>query len=198
MGYVDPGDVVRLTAKMLVAGEDIVNVYWFRHDGSTDVLDTIVHEFLAIHVDVAMNNLVAYLTSSLAFTTIETFNVTKDLPMVEAPWPSQTGGANASDRFPSQVAALVTFPTAAARSLGKKYLGVFGEDTNDNFGQPSSVLQGALADYVVDILTAISIVGENFVIGHYRTATGVFIDWVSGIVETVWATQRRRKKGSGS
>ena len=193
-----PGDVVRVTAKMVVASEDVVNVYHWQNAGAATVSDAAVHAALASAIDTAMTYLLTWIPDTETFTTIESFNVSADAPMVEAPWPTLTVGGAILDRMPSQVAALLTFPTGTARSLGKKYLGVFSEGANDAFGQPTAALQAALASYVAEILTTVVVSGEDFVVGHYRYATFLFIRWLSGIVELVWSTQRRRKKGSGS
>lgn len=200
MADVQPGEFIRATCKMTLAGEDVQNVYYYKHDGSSDAGELLVHAAIAVALDDAYDEIDALMTDDMTFDTIETYNVTQGAPINETAWPALTAGGAAGERMPSQVAALVTFPTGVRKSLGKKYLGVFTEAENDQFGQPIAALQTALAAFVTEVLAIVVADGENFIVGHIRKVADEvsFIAWVSGIVESIWATQRRRKKGTGS
>lgn len=196
---VQPLDIIRVTAKAtLAATEDAQNVYYFQHGGSTPLEDPPIISALANQINLAHDKLNGEQSTQLEYTTINLYNVTQRLLLSEVPWPGITSGTLADAALPYQIAGLVTFPTLLAKTLGKKYIAGFTEIGNDTFGIPTGNIITALGQYAVDLLTLITIAGEPFPIGHIRTDPLTFIAWATGLVESLWATQRRRKIGVGS
>lgn len=197
---VEAGDVLRVTAKFLVNDiDDMMNVFHAKHMGDDPVPDASAATDLSDRLDGAWGQLNSHISVNVDYVSIEVFNVTQDRPISEDSWFTQTAGGQSTDaQLPAQIASLVTFPTATARSLGKKFLGGFTEVDNENFGVVSSGLLSDMADFVTDLLGSMTIDGELFEWGNYRPLTLLFSPWVSGLIETFWATQRRRRSGVGS
>lgn len=196
---VEPLDIIRVTAKAtLIATEDAQNVYYFQHGGDAPLEDPPVVAALASQINLAHDQVNGEQSTQLEYTTINLYNVTQRLLLDEVPWPGITSGTLGGDALPYQVAGLVTFPTALAKTLGKKFLAGFTEAGNGAQGTPAAEIITALGNYVVELLDLVVIGGHDFPIGHIRTDPLTFIAWATGLVESLWATQRRRKIGVGS
>lgn len=191
-------DVMRVTAKMSIQQQDVINVFHVQNQGAGSIDDGSAHTFVLIRLDAAYSELVALLSDLLNFETVETFNVTQDAPMLETAWLTLDDGDKLDQVLPQQTAALCLFPTGVARSQGRKYLGGFTEDSNADGAIPSPTLVTALGAFV-DVLVDNWIIGTGeFVFGNYDGVIFRFAEWISAIVREVWRTQRRRATGVGS
>jgi len=196
---VSPGDIVRATCKMTLSGtEDLQNVYYFQHAGSVVLSDAVVENQMISFLNTAYDKINNEQSNQVDYTTVNLYNVTTRELVAESPWPGVSSGTRTDPALPYQVSALITFPTALAKTLGKKYIGGFTEFTNGQYGTPTAALITALGNFAVDLLSGLEIGGEPFPIGHIRTDPLTFIAWSTGLIEALWATQRRRKFGIGS
>jgi len=192
------GDIIRVTAKLAWSSgtNDIQNVYHLQHSGDT-ADDEDVHAAIANVLDDAYTYFNEYVPSLTSYETIETWNVTQDRPMVEDGWPVLDAGTGAGDQLPSQVAPLVLFNTATARSQGRKFL-----PSPIETAQAGSVLVAGIlseiADYTVELLDGVDGGTWTLSFGNYNVNLSRFAPWISAVVKTILRTQRRRTFGVGS
>lgn len=192
------GDVVRVTAKMSIDGQAIQNVYHVQNQGAGTLSDSTAFTEIAARLESAYGNIQGQYTTDYDFDSIELFNVTQDVPMIEAAWPTFTSGTNAADSLPFMSAGLIKFTTAAARTQGRKYLGPFNEAAQTGGHGPSSTLQANLASFATSMLAAWLVGSGNLAFGAWSKKYTRFAEFVSPIIHQYWRTQRRRAFGVGS
>lgn len=196
---VQPGDIVRVIARMEKDGtEDNLNVYHLKHMGSTNITNAGFMTDVALRLDTAYGQFAHEVTTDLEFIDIEFYNVTQDVWMGTEGWPVRTFGTNVAEELPAQVAALVTFRTATTQHPGKKFLGGYTEDVNAGDGVISAGGVTSLLAYIVQMMLTLVIESNAVYWGNYNYTIPRWAVWVAGAVDTVWATQRRRKPGIGS
>jgi hypothetical protein len=198
MGVVNIGDIIRATCKCEAGAgkEDVQNVYHLMMAGGM-AEDSEVHEYIAAALDTAYTNIADEIPDDVSFTSIQTWNVTQDRPMLESAWPVLTVGGAGADQTPYPVAPLVLFPTGAARSQGRKFLPPFSEGGMTN-GLLTAGVMTKLAGYAADILS--NVVGPDWlaIFGNWSPSKARFADWVGAILTDILATQRRRRRGRGT
>lgn len=198
MPYViDTNDVVMIRAKQLLGGQKIMNVYYVRQVGANSVSLSDFHTQACNWLQGAYDIINNLLSDEWETDTIQTYDVTDDVPMYETAWPTPLSGEGVSDSLPYQNAALVTFPTEAKRSLGKKFVAGLHEGISDGAGALTSAMTAALVSFAADILAGHTSGDIDFEVGNYRSLVSQFIPYVSAIVETLISSQRRRKPGVG-
>ena len=197
MSDIDPGDVVLVKTKFLMGTEKIMNTHHFRHEGvvGLDVGDWITG--CNSYMQGLYNGLNNLLSDEWSTDTIEHYNLTQDLPLDERAWPTPLTGTQVEQSLPYQNAMLLTFPTQAKRSLGKKYIAGLHEGESSAAGALKGTMITALETFVVTYLVGFTSAGQGSVPGNYRKLISAFIPYVSGIVETLVSSQRRRKPGVG-
>jgi hypothetical protein len=196
---INNGDVLRVTAKMSSeADQDLQNVYYWRGSGVGISTDAQFATACRTELDNAYGYFDDQLADGVSFDSIEIFNITQDVPVGEYTWPTLSAGGSASDVLPEQTALLVTFSTAAARSVGKKFLGGWTEGNNDSDGTIASSLLTLILSYISTILSGFAAGDLDFEAGHWSVINETFVPWLAGLVDDVWATQRRRRPGVGS
>ena len=192
------GDIIRATAKQTYFADDIQNVFHLKHVGAGSVADATVMNDISARLSTAYKEIEGLLDGNQYYTEVEFYNITQAYPMGSSAWifpPTNTG---TGDALPGQVAALLTFPTMVSKSLGKKFLGVFGETANEGDGVLTSAMLTALGGFAFEILQSLTIGGEVFKFGNYNVSADTFAEWLWGLAELLWSTQRRRKPGVGS
>ena len=191
------GDVLRITAKMSLAGGAIQNVYHVLNFALPED-DSVVFDALAAELDDAYSEYTAYDPDAHLYDTIQMWNVTQDAPIDEQEWPVLTAGGSASDVAPLQLCGLVLFSTATARSQGRKYYGPFTEAAQSSAGY---ILAGVVYDLgliAAHFLTATVAGDAQFAWGNWNNDLGRFASWQSATVQPLFRTQRRRVPGVGS
>jgi len=198
MGSVVADDIIRVTAKMVYNSgvDDVQNVFHMKFAGTTQD-DAVVHAAIADALDTAYAHLANRMPTTTAFSTIATWNVTQDRPMIEDIWPVLTAGLGSGEAMPGQCAPLVLFDTDAPRSQGRKFLPFFRE-LDMTAGSLSGAAQAEMVSFVLDILANVveTLWQANF--GNWSTKYARFAPFISAIVKTVVRTQRRRVMGVGS
>lgn len=197
MADVDPGDVVLVKTKFTLGAEKIMNTHHFRNEGVTGVTTADWVAGVNNYMQNLYNGLLGRLSDEWSTDTIESFNLTQDLPLDERTWPTPLTGASPGESLPYQCAALLTFPTQAKRSLGKKFLGGLEEGSTGPAGSLSAAFISSLETFVITYLIGFTAGPNPSVPGNYRAAIEQFIPYVTGIVELLISTQRRRKPGVG-
>lgn len=199
MGDVLVGDVVKVTAQFTWDDtETFQNVYYVKHAGSATATDIAFHNACAAWLETLYTPLLSYLSTKLDFDEVVTYNVTQDIPMITGAWPTLTQGSDAGDPLPTQCSALVSFPTAKKKVIGKKYIAGATETNNLSGGILSSAFKTALASFGAAVLSGY--VSGTIVIdpGTYNVITGVFNELLTSLVDDLFRTQRRRVKGVGA
>lgn len=105
---------------------------------------------------------------------------------------------NASELLPYQCAACLVGFTSKPKSRGRKFLGLFGEDqqVNSTFGSAAvTALAAALAEYITMHILATN---HDVYPGVASKKWGIFLPFLSGAVQNIVFTQRRRTRGRGA
>lgn len=199
MGMSESGDIIRATFKLVFgAGEDdqsMVMHFLLLGGGTYD--DDDIHAAIAAHYDIAFDEIVMMIPDDTDFTTIETWNVTQDRPMVEAAWPAKTSGTSTTDPLPPQVSACILGNTAVARSQGRKFLPSFTEGFSSG-GRLSSTAMANIADFAAFLLA--EVIGVDFFLtaGNWNPVLERFADWLGVTLSDIFKTQRRRTISRGT
>lgn len=194
---VSAGDVLRITAKMSLAGGDLQNVFHVFNYGAGEDNAT-VFAALAALVDDAYDLIADEFDTSLQFETIHIVNLTAEELVGEEAWPTLTAGLDTSGILPQQLAPLVLFSTSTLRSQGRKYLPATAYNTLTNTGVLFGTTYTSIAFWAASFLAGVTAGSASFVFGNFNTGTGVFSTWIGAIVESIFRTQRRRVPGVGS
>jgi len=195
---VQNGDVLRITAKLQYNGNDIQNVFHLFNYGSAEN-DNVVSAAIETRIDTAYSYLNVYYPDDIIYTTIAIWNVTQGVPVSENAWPTMTaGGAGTADASPLQLAPLIKFGTAIARSQGRKYLGGFVEGQQDDGGTIGAVLQVALVTWAGHFLSSVIGGAAQMAFGNWNSTLGRFASYVAYTIDNYYRTQRRRVPGVGS
>lgn len=195
---VNNGDVLRVTAKMSILGNDVQNTYHIRSSSNTPVDDTTAVTEITNRIDNAYGYLADEQAGDFTYDTIEVFNVTQDRPMGEYNWPTRTTGTSVDFSLPFQTSGLVLFPTTTARSQGRKYVGPFVENASDSSASPDATVVTAMLNYALALVAAWLVGDGEFEFGNWSYDKFRFAEWLAPIVREVWRTQRRRAAGVGS
>jgi len=195
---VHSGDVLRCTAKMTFNGRDVQNTYHILADDTGDIADGAVVAFIEARMEDAYTELLAKLSDNLLFDSIVIKNMTQDTPLSDSGWPVLTNGNGVTGDAPPAVAGLVKFPTATARSQGRKFLGGLITSAIDTAGDPSNDFLVDMASFITELLGNWIVGTGELVFGNYNPVTERFVEWISGLVVSTFKTQRRRYSGSGS
>jgi hypothetical protein len=204
MGVTDD-QILRVTGKMLgVNGQQVQNVYhlltqFASEQDAEDVGNAVGgwlntawdHIYNSVHSDVTPET---FLVQVVEWVT-DHWEVIENVG--EFAWVLSNAFAGATDPLPDGVAALLKFPTAYPRHIGRKFVYGLVEGAN----QAGEVLAGTLANLAsmaTDLLADAIIDGSNSLKpGLISIATGNFYPFVSAVADAAWSYQRRRKAGVG-
>jgi len=196
---IDPGDIVRVTAKMSWIGtNDIQNVYHTEHDGGTSVDESDFMLACAAHLDDAYQHVADIQENNVLYMEVDAYNLTQDQPMLPQAWPNLVNGDVVGETLPLQAAALVSFGTRVKKSVGRKYIGGIAESMQESGGELTVAARGFLQDFGDELLLGFTVSTVGFQWGNYRASDGRFAQWETATPRTIMATQRRRRRGVGS
>jgi len=196
---IDPGDFVRVTAKMSYIGvDDIQNVFHTENDGGTSVDESDFMVALAAHLDTAYGYLADIMEDNVLFTEIDAYNITQDAPILPIDWPTLVNGDVVGETLPLQAAALVSFATRTKNSVGRKYISGVAESMQEAGGQLTTAALALLQDFGDELLLGFTVSTVGFQWGNYRYLDGRFAQWETATPRLIMATQRRRRRGIGS
>lgn len=195
---VSVGDFVRLTAKMKLFGtEDVQNVLTYRVDVNTTGDDATLMVEAALFLDIAYTLINPFVSTVLTYTSVDGQNISKNELLPETPWPVLTGGLNASNLLPTQVAACVFWPTITPKVRTSIFLGGFTGASNGLTAAIEASLLTVLATFgaaIKDWNTA----NVDAVKGSFNPVALLFTPAGDPVVPARWRTQRRRRVGVGS
>ena len=102
------GDIVRITAKLLLNGvSDIVNVYHFSVAANTTLNDTAFMTEVALELDTLYAGINPVIATTVTYVSLEGQNITKDELLPSRPWPTLIAGASATEQLPEQCSVCV-------------------------------------------------------------------------------------------
>jgi len=197
-------DVVRVTAKMTDAnGSLIMNVFYWIGANTTPVTESAFLTAVEAHISAMYEAMDTYLPNTLTPYEIEadimhfvSGKLVTKAPVGTIAWTTWAGGEGSTDGLPQQDSALVNFPTLIPGVVGRKYIGPLVEAAQ-NAGVAVGGLLAELATFGGLYLGALTVSGETFWSGVMSTKTAGFVGFVTDVVRSVIATQRRRKVGRG-
>lgn len=197
---VNPNDILRITAKMSLGGNDIQNVYHVQNGGMSTIPDATALAGLADWIDDAHVDINPSIASGVSYDTIEVFNVTQDYSLGDTTWTTLAigGDGGASTVYAPQAAALVKFLTDVARSQGRKYIGGLTEDGVGTAGALEAIVLTRLLNYAGQLLSEPVLSGNQIKVGNWNPTLARFVQWGSALAADYLATQRRRRYGTGS
>jgi hypothetical protein len=204
---VDPGNVVRATVKLDLAGVTMINVFEFQNVGSASPDNESVFDALATYFDESY----AWLNDVLQ-TNVSGVDLKIDKVIVEdgkktvlenvgqGPWADTFEPAGVGERLPSTIAALTKFLTSHGKSFGRKFLGGFLEADSNGDTMGEDVLE-ALMYFATWMLTHYP-TGEGWslvpgVLSLGKDTAGSFFEFLLAEIGTYWNSQRRRRPGVG-
>lgn len=195
------GDVLRVAAvQKYNVVNDVVNVFHFGVNAvPTPNTDGAVLADLAEVIGGAFTSLEANLTNGVQADHLSVFNVTQDAPIGIGSWGgTYTGGTGTGEGMPAHDCMLVLLSTAIKRKIGRIYLGVFTEASQNsgNWGGTIKANAAALVDTLIngDPTTR----GGEYVLTVYSRGSGIPTPITTVRVQDAVAIQSRRKPGRGS
>lgn len=193
------GDYLRVVASMyLDIGVTVQNVFFLRVQGPTNPGDDDVLDDCGEYLEAIYTEILTELPDSMDFTEYSVQNVTADVSIGTAAWPSLTTGSNVSDTLPSGDAGLLLARTSTPGHHGRKFFGPMSEASVDG-GLPNSTALAALTaagqEAYTDPFTSTNSFTYNPVIYDDVAATGRTVrEWQA---DADIAYQRRRRPGRG-
>lgn len=192
------GDIVRLTAKMLLSGVgDIVNVFHFSVAIDTAPNDTQFMLDSALLLDTLYGTINLDVHLNIGYSSIEGQNISKNELLPSTAWPTLVVGAQATEMLPEQVAACVFHRTLTPRVRASKFLPPMGENANID-GALNPATQTRIQTYG-DSLTA-GLTGPRvslvYIAFNRILSTGTVV--TQALVPSRFRTQRNRRLGVGS
>lgn len=188
-------EVIKVVVEMALLGQRVLNVWHMV--SSSPVADLDVLDDAAEFMDSLYTEVIAAMSTGLAFESVIVKNITADTNIGQTAWVGNATGSNAGDPLPPGVAALLTLPTLYPKVRGRKFIPGWcePETTGGLFSNASiaSLLDMGLLALTVFTGTAS---GQNWVFGVPRSAGG-FAIFNDALVTNVPAYQRRRKQGVG-
>lgn len=203
------GDICRVAVRMKDEnGADLVNVFYIRFSTltETDDYDEIIPAIAGWVDDVyaQLNGVMSVdvIPYDLKVDKVEwisdEWKVTENI--ISMPWGDGFAPTQANDIMPEGVAALVTLHTNAGRHSGRKFLGGLTETvlgaTGDMAASAVPYIMGWASNFIQEFQVTTGLAQAKVVVPD--TNTGVIRSILAYTVSTVFAYQRRRRKGRGS
>jgi len=197
MAGVNAGDVLRVTPELkLSRGQVHENVFYFRNDGLGTATEGQAEADISQFLDDFYGNFQGRLSSATEFVQIHYFNVTQNAPMSVDTWPSMVNGGDGGQTLPAGASAILGLPTGVLRVRGRKYFGGFTE--SDNIGdQISSGLAGDILAASVDLIGSFLGASLTAWLPGVLDQSGAFWAFTEAALSLLWASQRRRRFGTG-
>lgn len=192
------GDIVRITAKLLLNGiSDIVNVYHFSVAVNTAANDTQFMLETALALDTLYTIINGAITTNVGYSSVEGQNVSKDELLPSTAWPLLVAGTNANEMLPEMVSACVFHRTLKPRVRCSKFLPPFGEN-NSVAGAVLPLTQANLQSYGDSLTTGLTGANIALVYVAFNRLLMTSTNTSQALVPTRFRTQKRRRLGVGS
>jgi len=191
------GDVFRTTLYGTMSEKQVWNLVFYHKYGGPTVDD---HDYILDQVgDWAtdlMQPLLTHLSSQVVWTGYRVFNITQNEPIGDRTLNTPIQGSVPGDYLPDSNAALIVADTGHKRCKAKKFIPGLAEARVDG-NKIGTSLFNALVVAAVKWLASMPIGDYLAVPGVWRRILGTFVQLVSGVVQNLVASQRRRKPGRG-
>lgn len=192
------GDIVRITAKMLLSGiGDIVNVFHFSVAIDTAPNDTQFMLDTALLIDILYGTINLDVHLNVGYSSVEGQNISKNELLPSTPFPTLVVGANATEMLPEMVAACVFHRTLTPRVRASKFLPPYAESANiDGALNPATATR---CQTFGDSLTA-GLAGARVSLVYVAFNRTLMTSTVvtQALVPSRFRTQRNRRLGVGS
>lgn len=191
-------DIVRVVAIMKLDGLfDVVNVFHFEQRGVGQANEDTWMVDAAAYLDSAYTEVITHISNRVSFSLITGQNLTQDTILPEKTWPLLTIGSAVDDMLPEQLCPYVFWRTPRPRTRSSIYLPPFTEGA---WG--GSIIPPAALANMQDFANRFT---SNFVMtlgtirkGAFNPGLLRFSECSTGIRQTTYRTQRRRRIGVGS
>ncbi len=192
------GDIVRITAKMLLSGiGDIVNVYHFSVAVDTAPNDTQFMLDTALLIDTLYGLINIDVHLNVGYSSIEGQNISKNELLPSTAWPTLVNGAQATEQLPEQVAACVFHRTLTPRVRASKFLPPMGENVNiDGALNPASEVR--IQSFGDSLTTGLAGPRVSLVYVAFNRVLSTATVVTQALVPSRFRTQRNRRLGVGS
>lgn len=203
---VSGNDLIRVSARCAgTSNQDIVNVFHFRVASAMSGLDADLVSDLKTHMETAFAELNSVQSNSVNPIDLKIDKVTwngSDEAVVynfgTYPWGGAYNPSASGDDLPPMVTGLVKLLTHLGKVYGRKFIGGMMEAGNVS-GFYNSAVVTALTNFAALFITLITgASGNTYEAGVLSKKTAAFQKFTSARVDSVYATQRRRRIGSGS
>lgn len=189
-------DVIRITHNMNLIGSGVIsNVYHFKNMSGLTLSSNEVLADVEDWLTGLVSELDDFMVAPLYFVDYKVYNVTKDTPVGSGASPGVNGTVS-TDELPSGVAALITLDTGVKKTIGKKFYGGCAEaqTLDGNWTAAMMLILESLMDYLYDTQTLNT---HEWLPGSWNNILNTFAPFISAIVRSIPAYQRRRKAGVG-
>lgn len=196
---VSNNDVIRTTVDMRFNAVNVIqNTFHCRYTGASGVSEQSVVDAIRVQLEGALWVAIDVdISTSITFIAYLNFNVTVNAPMPDAVPTLVTAGLHVAEVLPLQVAALLSFPSAVSRSIGRKYIAGYTESATDGGGVITVGASAPLLIAAANLVGSFTILAGNGIFGNFVAIPPTFIAWTSGRLDTLFRTQRRRVPGVG-
>lgn len=195
---VNVGDIVRITAKLLLNGvSDVVNVYHFSVAINNTLNDTAFMTEMASAMDTLYTIINGSISPLISYSSVEGQNITQDELLPSRPWPVLTVGVNGSEMFPEQCTACVFHRTLKPRVRAAKFLPPFGENQAVD-GQLAATVIATLQTYGDSLTTGLTTTNLGLVYVAFNRLLSTSTVVTQALVPNRFRTQRRRRLSVGS
>lgn len=198
MPSVNLNDIVRVVAIMKLDNLfDVINTYHFEQrvvgqaNGDTWMVD------VAAYLDSAYTEIITHVSNRVSFSLITGQNLTQDTILPEKTWPLLTIGSAVDDMLPEQLCPYVFWRTPRPRTRSSVYLPPFTEGAWTGTIIPPAALAN-LQDYANRFIGDFTMTLGTIRKGAFNPGLLRFSECSTGIRQTSYRTQRRRRIGVGS
>lgn len=192
------GDVVRITARMLLDGaSDVVNVFHFVVDANTSLDDTAFMADVAVSMDALYTGINNRVSDRISYSSVQGFNVTQGVLLPDTAWPILVAGADVGDMLPEMSTACCFHRTVVPRVRASKFLPPATETSNTG-GALEVVYKGLVTTFANFLLLGLVGVTTDLQYVAFNVLLTTFTRVVSAQVPARWRTQKRRRIGVGS
>jgi len=192
------GQIMTVVAEMAFMGQKVLNVYDLLNSG-IEVTNTEALEDAGEFMEVLYTEAKSIMTTALEFVSITARNANTSVDVGATDWPTLTTGSISTNQFmPSQVSALVTFPTIYPKVRGRKFIpGIAESEVTDGLLVSSAI--SALEAYASQLLGTYAAPNSSWQYTVLRNGTPTTqAAPTTAIVRNILSTLTRRKVGVGS
>jgi len=190
-------DIVRITARMSLQGQEVVNVHHFRVFATTAVSNAAFMTEVAAYLNSVYGNLDNEQADDLVYVDVQGQNITQNEIMPTTAWPSLTTGQGVENPLPNTVAFNVFFQTLRPKTRCTCFIPGFGVDDIAADGSIVASVRALLAQFGADLVGNQGTPNVTLTKGAYNRPLDRFTPVTAAVVPLRARTQRRRRPGVG-